>query len=71
MLVAGQSDLEWFNSNVNRLIQEFDNKFVAFKDKQIIESDTDLDRLMSKLNKQGVDTSDLFIRFISKIKTIL
>lgn len=71
MLVSGRSDLEWFNSNSNRLTSEFNNQFIAFKDKDVVDADSDLNRLMLKLKEKDVDTSNIFIRFVSKVKSIL
>jgi len=69
MLKSGQEDLEWFDSNLNALLKDFNNMFIAFRDKKIIESDQDLNRLMEKL-KDG-DTSNVFVKFVSKVKYIL
>ncbi len=69
MLKSGQEDLEWFDSNLNALIKDFNNMFIAFRGKRIIESDQDLDRLMEKL--KDVDTSNVFVKFVSKVKYIL
>lgn len=71
MLVSGKSDLEWFNSNLDSLISKFNNEFIAFKDKAVIDVDSDLNRLMQKLKEKDVDTSNIFIRFVSKVKSIL
>jgi len=69
MILAGQEDLAWFESNINKLISKYNNKFIAFHNKKVIESDSDLDNLMKKL--KGVDTSNILIKFVSKIKSIL
>ena len=69
MLKSGQEDLEWFDSNLNALLKNFNNMFVAFRDKKVIESDHDLDKLMEKL--KDADTSNIFVKFVSKVKYIL
>jgi len=71
MLQRGQDDLRWFDANISRLIAEFNNKFIAFGNKEVVESDSDLDSLMSKLKKKNIDISNIFIKFVSKIKYIL
>ena len=71
MLKSGQEDLEWFDSNLNALLKDFDNMFIAFRNKKVIESDQDLNRLMEKLKEMGIDTSNVFIKFVSKVKYIL
>jgi len=69
MLKSGQEDLEWFDSNLNVLLKDFNNMFIAFRNKKVIESDQDLNRLMEKL--KDVDTSNVFVKFVSKVKYIL
>lgn len=71
MLVAGRNDLAWFESDLDRLKSEYNNKFIAFRDGNVIDSDTDVDRLMKKLEEKSVDTSNIFIKFVSKVKAIL
>jgi len=71
MIINGQKDLEWFNTNLERLKSEYDNMFVAFADKKIIDSDSVLDNLISKLKNKGIDISNIFIEFVSKTKFIL
>ena len=71
MLKSGQEDLEWFDANLNLLITKFNEKFIAFRNKQVIESDQDLNRLMEKLKESDVDTSNIFVKFVSKVKFIL
>lgn len=69
MLKSGQEDLEWFDSNLNVLLKDFNNMFIAFRNKKVIESDQDLNRLIEKL--KDVDTSNVFVKFVSKVKYIL
>ena len=71
MLINGQKDLEWFNTNLERLKSEYNNMFIAFSNQNIIDSDPLLDNLISKLKKKGIDISNLFIEFVSKTKFIL
>ena len=71
MLVSGQNDLHWFDANLDHLIAKFNNQFIAFKNKTVIDFDADLNRLMGKLKEKNVDTSDILVRFVSRIKSIL
>ena len=71
MLKSGQEDLEWFDSNLNALLKDFNNMFIAFRNKKVIESDQDLNSLMEKLKEKDVDTSNVFVKFVSKVKYIL
>ncbi len=71
MLLKGRDDLAWFNANLDRIKSEHDNRFVAFSDKRIIGSDSNLDNLMRKLKDSGLDPADVFVEFVSKVKFIL
>ncbi len=71
MLMSAQSDLEWFESQVDTLKEKYNNKFIAFYNKDVVESDSNLDNLLNKLQQKGIDVSRVFIKFISKVKTIL
>ena len=46
MLVSGQNDLSWFESNIGRLRSKYNNQFIAFHNKEVIDSDTSVDNLM-------------------------
>lgn len=71
MLVKGQNDISWFDANFNNLLSEYDEQFIAFKDKKVLDSDPRLNRLMEKLKEKNINVSDVFIEFVSKIKHIL
>lgn len=71
MLVSGQDDLAWFEDNFTKLKSKYNNKFVAFHNKEIIDADTNVDNLMKKLEQKNIDTSNIFIKFVSKVKAIL
>jgi len=71
MLKTGQDDLNWFNLNMESLLAEYNNKFIAFHKRSVIDSDSNFDDLIRKLRKNNVDTSSVFIKFLSKVKTIL
>jgi len=69
MLVSGHEDLIWFDANVSRLKSKYNNKFIAFQDKQILDSDSNLDNLLKKL--KGTDSSRVIVKFVSNVKAIL
>lgn len=71
MLESGRNDLMWFESNLDRLKAKYNNRFIAFHDREVIDSDTNVDNLIKRLKENGIDTSNVFIKFVSKIKTIL
>ena len=71
MLQNGRADLSWFDANLVMLRKEYDGQFIAFCNKEVIASDPSLDGLMSKLGKKNVDTSNVLVKFVSKVKAIL
>jgi hypothetical protein len=71
MLLAGREDMNWFNSHAAELKNTYGEKFVAFKDQRIIESDSDMNRLMEKLKRKNIDTSKVIVEFVTKVKKIL
>ena len=71
MLLSGQDDLNWFDSNLDTLKNKYNNKFIAFHDKKIIEFDSNLDNLMDNLKSKKIDTSNIFVKFVSRVKTLL
>ena len=71
MLIKGRNDLKWFDLHLNELIDEYNEKFIAFQENEVIESDSDLNNLMKKLENKSISTSNLIIKFVSKVKFIL
>lgn len=71
MLVSGNNDLIWFESNLSRLLSDYSNKFVAFRDGTVLGADSNLDNLLQQLENKGIDVSNVFIKFVSRIKSIL
>ena len=71
MLIKGRNDLEWFDTNLNKLLDEYNEKFVAVTEESVIDSDSDLGKLMKKLEQKNIDTSNVLIKFVSKVKFIL
>ena len=71
MLRSGYADMDWFDKNLSRLKKDFNNSFIAVQNKSILDSDKNLDVLMSKLHSKNVDMSTVFIEFVSNVKSIL
>ena len=71
MLNSGHRDLEWFSNNLVDLKRKFNNNFIAIHDTKVIDSDTNLDRLITKLKSQNVDTNNVLIEFVTTVSTIL
>lgn len=50
-------NLKWINTQHGDLKEKYDNKYVAIKDKKILDKDTNLDRLIKRLNIRNYDES--------------
>ena len=70
MIISGSRDLQWFDVNLNRLKNEYNNNFIAFHNEKIIDADQNLENLIGKLKSKGVNLSEVLIKFVSKIKAI-
>ncbi len=50
-------NFEWFNSQYDNLKNEFNSQYVAIREKQIVDSDISLEKLIKRLNVQNYDKS--------------
>ncbi|GEM_PF-1800096 len=71
MLINGQNDLAWFDSNISNLQEKYNDKFIAFQDSTVIDSDSDFNNLMKKLKQKNIDISNVLVKFVSKVKFLL
>ncbi|WP_148687565.1 hypothetical protein [Candidatus Nitrosocosmicus hydrocola] len=58
-------NFKWFNSHYDGLKKEFDRRYVAIREKQIVDSDINLERLIKRLKIQNYDKS-IAIEYIYK-----
>jgi hypothetical protein len=70
-LTRAYKDMDWFEANSKEFKKKYNNLFVAFKDKTVLDSDADLDTLLKRLKSRNVEVSSLFIEFVSTINKIL
>lgn len=71
LLNRTEEDLKWFNNNYDSIVEKFDNKFVAIKNKKIIAAEDNMEKMIHKLKSSKIDPSVTWVGFVSKIKTIL
>ena len=50
-------NFKWFNSEYDSLKKEFDRQYVEIREKQIVDSDIILERLIKRLNIHNYDKS--------------
>jgi hypothetical protein len=58
-----KDNLDWFNQNYNHFKKYNRNQFVAIKDKSFLDKDTELERLVKRLNIKDFDDS-IAIEFV-------
>jgi hypothetical protein len=64
-LQAFEEDDRWLHENVDRLRAKFVNKFVAIKNKQVIDYSSEIEELVKKLEGKKENPSQLVIEFIN------
>ena len=52
-----KDNFDWFYSNYKELKRDYNNQYVAVKEKRQIDSDYDLERLLKRLNLYNCDES--------------
>ena len=52
-----KDNFDWFYSNYNESKRDYNNQYVAVKEKRQIDSDYDLERLLRRLNLYNCDES--------------
>ena len=58
-----KDNLDWFNENHNHFEKYYKNQFVAIKDKRFLDKDTELERLVKRLEIKDFDDS-IAIEFV-------
>ena len=62
---------DWLRKNYESIRKEYKNKFVAVKDKKVIECDEHLEKLMKKLERKQVNAAQTLIEFIPEKSMLL
>lgn len=71
MLVNARNDQEWFSINFDKFKEEYNNRFIAIRDKSVLDDASRIEDLMEKLEIKGIDTSNVLVKFVTKVKLIL
>ncbi len=61
-----KENFEWFYSNYEELKREYNDQYVAIKDRKQIDSDFNLDLLLNRLNLCNCDES-IAIEYVCKL----
>lgn len=71
LLNSNEKDLKWFNSNYNELVKIFSEQFVAIKNEKVIKHNPNFRNIINELERSNINTREVLIQFVSKIKVIL
>lgn len=58
-----RENFEWFQSHHEILKEEYESQYVAIKDRKVLDSDNDLERLVKRLDIKNYDKS-IAIEFV-------
>lgn len=50
-------NLKWFNLHHDKLKKNYDGQYVAIQDRQVLDNDVDLERLLNRLDISNFDRS--------------
>ncbi len=71
MLQTMKSNSRWLDSRFDAILKEHEGEYVAIKEQKIVSSDRDFDKLLHKLQKEGISGAETLIYFMTKSKMIL
>jgi hypothetical protein len=64
-----EEDTKWFIMHYDELKEKFDGEWVAVFDKQVVDNDVNLDRLIGRLEvKYPIDFRNMVLEFVTKKK---
>lgn len=62
MLLSFEADHVWLHENREKLLEQFADQWIAVKDRQVLASDPELDKLLTKLP----DAAHTCVEFITR-----
>jgi len=65
LLMGSIADLNWFKDNSSSIKEKHEGEFVAIKDEGIVESAPKVDILIRRLEKKGVDSNLVLIKYVT------
>jgi len=71
LLNVSEENLKWFQSNSIEIREKFTGKFIAIKDKKIVASANNPEKLMSVLKEKGIDDSEVLIEAVTSKDEII
>jgi len=62
------SDLKWFQDNYTKLKKEYKGKYLAIKNKEVVDNDPNAESLINRIKNQYGDAGTFLIEFVSDRK---
>lgn len=71
LLLRAKKDLEWVRSNAGSFREEYNNRFIAVKNREILASSQTMESLLEALEKKGIDAGEVLVRYVSRVAMVL
>ena len=71
ILERWEKEEQWLEQNADYVKEKYDQKLIAIKDNAIIAAASWMEEIIDTVEKQGLDPSEVMVRYISKIPVIL
>lgn len=65
LLNSSISDLNWFKENSKDIRKKHEGKFIAIRDSSIKEVAKDVELLIKKLDKKGIESNFVLIKYVT------
>ena len=70
-LQRANREFSWLAENYPRLVEKYENSFVAIKDCSVIAASKDLDGLFKELGAKKIDPSSVMTEYVTRIIRVL
>lgn len=70
-IVIFREDMRWFSESISKLRNQFLNQYVLVKNKKVLLSNRDYDRLIEEAERKEIDLSTSFIEKVLDKNTIV
>ncbi len=70
-LARFQQDVDYYESRYEELLQQYPEQWVAILNRTVVGSDTNLDRLLSRLDAEGIPIEKALIEHVTAEEDVL
>ena len=70
-LARFQQDVDYYEFHYEELLQQYPEQWVVILNQTVVGSDTDLDRLLSRLNSEGIPIEKALIEHVTAEEEVL